>query len=215
VIEEPSVAAVERETARYYDVEEGREARPLDPRRVTARERFVGIVRADGQVERVLEIGTGAGRDALALVQAGLNVIGVDVSSGHAARAASRGLTVAVGSARALPFAAGSIGALWSMSTLMHLPAVAIDGAMREIARVLAPGATVAIGVWGGPDTEHFSDSPVDPPSGPRRLFSRRSEARWRSLLEVVGRIDEFELWEDAAADDAFRYHLAFVTAHR
>ncbi len=216
VIDETLVGAVERETASYYDVEEGREDRPLDPRRVAARERFVAIVDGARRLGPVLEIGTGPGRDALAMAEAGLNVVGVDLSSGHAARAAARGLTMAVGSARALPFAAGSIGAMWSMSTLMHIPAVAIEGAMHEVARVLAPGATVAIGVWAGPDIEHFSDAPVDRPSEARRLFSRRSEQRWRPLLEVLGRIDHFEVWGDPGDPEAaFRYHLAFLTAHR
>jgi SAM-dependent methyltransferase len=160
VIDEPSVAAVERETARYYDLEEGREGRPLDPRRIAARGRFVQVVRASGREEPVLEIGTGPGREALALIEAGLDVIGVDVSSGHAARAASRGLTMVVASARALPFATGSIGALRSMSTLMHIPAVTIGGAMRELARVVAPGAAVAIGVWGGPTWSTFPTAP-------------------------------------------------------
>ncbi len=99
------------------------------------------------------------------------------------------------------------------MSTLMHIPTVAIEATMRELARVLTPGAIAAIGVWGGPDVEHLSESPVDPPTGPRRLFSRRSEERWRSLLAQLGRIDDFAVWEDPGADDeAFRYHLAFVT---
>ena len=216
VIDEPSVVAVEREMAQYYDAEEGREERPLDPRRIAARDRFVGVLRAAGAKRPVLEIGTGPGRDALALVDAGFDVRGVDLSPGHAARAASRGISMVVASARNLPFATGSLGALWSMSTLMHIPAVAIEGAMREIGRVLAPAAPVAIGVWGGPDVEHFSEHPVDLPSGPRRLFSRRSERRWRSLLEIVGCIDSFEVWDYGSSDaEAFRYHLAFVSAHR
>jgi SAM-dependent methyltransferase len=209
-----SVVAVEHELSRYYDVEEGRADRPLDPRRIAVRERFIEAVRAGDQRAPVLEVGTGPGRDALALVDAGLDVLGVDLSSGHAVRAAARGLTIAIASVRALPFATGSIGALWSMSTLMHVPDLAIDAAMREVARVLVPGATVAIGVWGGPDVEELLATPAGS-AGPRRLFSRRSETRWRALLEVVGRIDHFEVWDDAADADAFRYHLAFLTAHR
>jgi SAM-dependent methyltransferase len=214
VIDDSSVVAVEREMASYYDAEEGREGRPLDPRRVAARGQFVDGVRARSPEGPTLEIGTGPGRDALALIEAGLTVIGVDLSLGHASRAVSRGVTMTVASARALPLATGSIGALWSMSTLMHIPAVAIEDALREIARVLAPGATVAIGVYGGADTEQFSD--VDPGSGARRLFSGRSEGRWRSLLEILGRIDDLQRWADPGADDdALRYYLAFVTAHQ
>jgi len=217
MIDERSVPAVEHEMAQYYDAEEDREGRPLDPRRLAARDRFIGAVRAAGRDVPVVEIGAGPGRDAVEMVDAGLDVIGVDLSFGHAARAASRGLTMARASARELPFATASIGALWSMSTLMHIPEVAIDGAMQEIARVLAPGAPVAIGVWGGPDTEHFLDGIVDGSRGPRRLFSRRSEPRWRSLLEVLGHVDDFDLWANSRARDddaAFAYHLAFVTAH-
>jgi SAM-dependent methyltransferase len=214
-IDDGAVDATEQETARYYDAEEGREDRRLDPRRIAARERFVDAVRAARPTGPVLEIGTGPGRDALALAEAGLQVIGLDRSVGHASRAAARGVTAIVGSARSLPFARGGIGALWSMSTLMHIPHVAIDGAMHEIARVLAPGAPVAIGVWGGPDLEHLSS---DAANAPRRLFSRRSEARWRTLLGHVGRLDDFEVWAppdgSTGDDDEFRYHLAFVTAH-
>lgn len=215
MIEGESALEVERETARYYDAEEDRDSRPLDPRRVAARDRFVGRALAGPQDAPILEVGTGPGRDALALMDAGLDVVGVDLSRGHAARAAARGVTAAVASARALPFASNSFGGLWSMSTLMHVPAVWIDGAMHEIARVLAPEAVVSIGVWAGPDVEHFGDGRPNP-AGHRRLFSRRSEARWRSLLEIVGRIDDFEVWEEPGAPaDAFRYHLAVVTAHR
>lgn len=215
VVDTQSVVAVERETARYYDAEVGREERRLDPRRVAARERFAEVVAAAGPEGPVLEVGTGPGRDTLALVEAGLDVIGADLSEGHAARAASKGLTMAVASARALPLKPSSIGAMWSMSTLMHIPSVAIGDVMQELARVLAPGGVVAIGVWGGPDVEHFSDRPADQPLAPRRLFSRRSPSRWQSLLEVVGRIDEFEVWEsEAEGSDAFRYYFAFLTAH-
>lgn len=214
VVDDASVLAIERDTARYYDAEEGREGRPLDPRRIAVRDRHIRAAVADPRERPALEIGTGPGRDALALIDAGLRVVGVDLSLGHAARASAAGVTMTVASARALPFATSSIGSLWSMSTLMHIPDVAIEAAMLEIARVLAPDATVAVGVWGGPDVEHFSE--VDPasPSTGRRLFSRRSEGRWRSLLEIVGRIDDFEVWEDDSADDAaFRYHVAFLTS--
>ena len=57
--------AVERETALWYDGEEGRDGRPLDPRRVTARERFVELVHRCDLGRPVLEIGTGPGRDPI------------------------------------------------------------------------------------------------------------------------------------------------------
>jgi SAM-dependent methyltransferase len=213
MVTEGSVVAVEREMARYYDAEEAREDWPLDAGRIAARERFIDRLVADAVRGPVLEIGSGPGRDALALAEAGRDVIGFDLSHGHARRAASRGVTMAVGSVRTLPFASASIGALWSMSTLMHVPTVTIESTMEEIARVLAPAAIVAIGVWGGPDSEELVSNPEEQADGPRRLFSRRSEGAWRDLLQLVGEIETFEVWDFVPGTD-FRYHLAFLQAY-
>ena len=118
---------------------------------------------------------------------------------------------MAVASARALPYRDGAFSGLWSMSTLMHVPSTAIDGAMREVARILAPGAVAAIGVWAGPDQEGFAD---DGRPGARRLFSSRPEGRWRELFGHIGPIEDYEVWDgdDSADEHTLRYHLAFVT---
>ena len=198
------VRVIETDLARFYDQEEGRENRAIDPARLEARTRFLDRLRRG---DRVLEVGPGPGRDAVAFGEAGCPIIGLELSRGHALRAASRGVTMAVGSARALPFATECFDGLWTMSALMHIPNTAIDGAMRELARVLRPGAIAAIGVWSGPDVEHRSDKDLyDPP----RFFSRRSEERWRALLGIVGTVDVFELWGNDGDD--FRYHFAIVT---
>ena len=55
--DDSSVLVVEREMASYYDAEEGREARVLDPRRITARDRFVTLVGVNGLGGPTLEIG--------------------------------------------------------------------------------------------------------------------------------------------------------------
>jgi hypothetical protein len=76
---------------------------------------------------------------------------------------------------------------------------------------VVAPGGTVALGVWGGPEIDYYYDD--DGADGPRRLFVHRSEHRWRSLLDIVGPIDDFQVWPGpAGAPTAFHYHLTFLT---
>jgi hypothetical protein len=84
----------------------------------------------------------------------------------------------------------------------MHVPNAAIAEALGEIRRVLVPGALAAIGVWGGPDVEDHGDT-----GGPR-LFSRRSEQRWRQMLGLVGTVEEFENWHPDLDDFGYQWAL-------
>lgn len=199
--------AVEAELASYYDREgDLRLSQPVDPQRLAARERFLASLAAV-HPRRVLEIGSGPGRDAVAFLEAGHRYVAVDLSIEHARRCRATGAAVVLASARVLPFADASFDALWSMSTLMHVPESAIGAALAELARVLAPGGTAAIGVWGGVDVE--AHSPEDRAAGRApRLFSRRSDDRWRSMLAALGTVEAFETWGD---DAEFRYQWAVV----
>lgn len=197
-------AEVERSLATYYDVEAAdRAERDLDPERIEARTTILGTV-APGQ--RLLEIGVGPGRDAATFVAAGLDVTGIDLSIEHARLAAGVGTRTAVASVRDLPFADGVFAVVWTMSTLMHVPSTAIVGALDEVRRVLAPGGRLIVGVWGGSDVEDHLDNGR---FGPPRLFSRRSDETWRSMLAGVGEIEEFRTW--ARGLDPFWYQFAVV----
>lgn len=110
-------------------------------------------------------------------------------------------------SARYLPFLDDSFDAMWSMSTLMHVPNSAIREALHEARRVLAPGAVAAIGVWGGPDVEDYGDRREC--GGHRRLFSRRSDDTWRQLLDLLGEVTNFETWNQD--DDDFWYQWSLL----
>lgn len=199
--------AVEAELAAYYDNEgDGRLSRPMDSQRLAARERFLESLAA-GPRRRVLEVGSGPGRDAIAFLEAGHWYVAVDLSIEHARRCRATGASVVLASARRLPFTDASFDALWSMSTLMHVPESAIGSALAELARVLAPGGTAAIGVWGGVDVEAYSPENREAGRAPR-LFSRRSDERWRSMLATLGIVEAFETWGD---DAEFRYQWAVV----
>ena len=200
--------AVERSLATYYDAEAGdRAARELDPERVAARTAFLA---ATPPGARVLEVGVGPGRDAQALVAHGLDVVGIDLSVEHARLAAEPdvGARTLVGSVRSLPLRSAAFDAVWTMSTLMHVPATAIAGALDELRRVLRPGGRLVAGVWGGADVEDLHDTGR---FGPPRLFSRRADDTWRTLLdERVGDVEEFRTWSRDEAD-AFWYQFASV----
>jgi SAM-dependent methyltransferase len=203
-------SAVEAQLIAYYDQEgDVRTRRPIGGERLTARSSFLEELGAAPR--RVVEIGSGPGRDASAFREAGHRYTAVELSMEHARRCRQTGANVVRASARQLPFPDGAFDALWSMSVLMHVPNSAIEGALAELARVLEPGAVAGIGVWGGRDTEGTSDD--DERAGrPPRLFSLRSSGRWRALLASIGSVDTFETFGD---DGDFDYQWAVVRKTR
>ncbi|QHK21934.1 methyltransferase domain-containing protein [Pseudarthrobacter psychrotolerans] len=172
---------------------------PLAPRRVEQRERFIALLKSEGR-HNVLEIGSGMGLDGLQFVRAGIHYIGVDLSEEHVRHASSKGLDVSVASARQLPFADGTFPAVWTMSTLLHIPATDIDSVLRELVRVTAPGGPIAVGLWSGEDDEVLN--PEDDVE-PRRFFSRRSDATVRQVFGRHGAIEDFVTWPEGAGEES------------
>lgn len=209
------MSSLDTDLAAYYDQEAAqRAARTLDPRRVEQREEFADQVVSEGR-RRLLEIGTGPGRDGACFMARGLAVSGVDLSSEHVRRARAAGLDAYVASVLNLPFADASFDAGWTMSTLLHVPDADFDAALSEICRVLTPGAPLAVGVWGGRDSEGpKEDDEIQPP----RFFSFRSHERLLKMLGRHGTVERFQTWPAAAragesglVDTAWTYQWALV----
>ena len=196
---------VELDLVAYYDQEaDFRAGQPLDGPRLEARSEFLS--RWMPPSGRMLEVGTGAGRDTGYFAEQGVDIHGIDLSNEQLRHAQAAGGLVALASVRALPFPDETFDAVWTMSTLMHVPDSAIESALAELRRVLAPGAVAAIGVWGGPDIEEpVSDEKYEPP----RFFSRRSDERWQDMLTSLGRVEDFRT--GARRADAFWYQWAII----
>jgi len=115
---------------------------------------------------RCLEIGVGTGRIALPIVEAGLDLVGIDISSSMlrklVEKAGTMPVELAVADATRLPFAADSFGGAFGVHVL-HLIAGWREAA-RELVRVVRPGGTLLfdlghadptrLGVWQGPAHE-------------------------------------------------------------
>jgi ubiquinone/menaquinone biosynthesis C-methylase UbiE len=172
---------------------------PLSSRRAEQRGHFINLLKAEGR-HAVLEIGTGTGQDGLKFVQAGIHYTGVDLSEGHVRLARTKGLDVSVASARDLPFPDRAFPAVWSMSTLLHIPARDIDGVLRELVRVAEPGAPIAVGLWSGDDEELLNpEDDVEPP----RFFSRRSDETVRRVFGRHGAIEDFVTWPEGQGTES------------
>lgn len=195
---------IDRRHREYYDGEVAdRATRPLDPDRRRVAAAFADSLRPEG-LRRVLEIGCGVGRDAAALHGDEIEYVGLDLSAGPAARVRATGHAAVVGSAAKLPFTDGSVDAVWSMSTLMHLPGDGFTVALSEIDRVLRPGGLFALGVWGSvADGERLDEH--------GRLFRHRTDDEVRRQLGRLGRVLAFETWSHFA--DGSHYQWGLVRA--
>ncbi|MFJ7214288.1 class I SAM-dependent methyltransferase [Amycolatopsis sp. NPDC098790] len=92
-----------------------------------------------------LELGCGTGAHAGRLRELGRTPLGADISAGMLRHAAAR-LPVVRSDATALPVATGSLPA--AVAIMVHTDLPAYPAALREVARVLAPGGVfVHIGV--------------------------------------------------------------------
>ncbi len=99
----------------------------------------------------VLDAGCGNGRHAEPLTEKGHRVVGLDASSRLLSIARHRvpGGAFLQGDLCALPFRDGTFTAAIAVASIHHLPSeVERIAAMREISRVLRPGARAFVTVW-------------------------------------------------------------------
>ncbi|MFD2796015.1 class I SAM-dependent methyltransferase [Promicromonospora vindobonensis] len=194
----------------YYDAEAAdRARRPIPPWRTAAQEEFLALL-ADERRRTVLEIGCGPGLDGEAIVAAGFEYTGTDLSPGMVEMARAAGLDARVASATALPFDDHAFDAAWSMSTLMHLDDAELDAALTEITRVLVPGGLFAVGMWGAQELTVGTLSEPDQDYGPPRYFHRRTDPM---VHERLGERGEVESWwtRPSSPGSSHRYQYAVV----
>lgn len=126
--------------------------------------------------EPCLEIGIGTGRIALPLVEAGTQVVGIDVSVEMlrklVAKRPERGPLVAIADATRLPFAGATFGSAIAAHVLHLIPTW--RDAVREIVRVVRPGGVFAAsrgshlkGGWRDRVSAHFFAEAGNPPWPP------------------------------------------------
>jgi SAM-dependent methyltransferase len=167
---------------------------------------------------RVLDVGTGPGYAAHRAAERGAAATGVDIADEMVALARRRygSIRFLRADAENLPFEDHSFDALCSNFAINHLPRP--ERAIREFARVVAPGRWIALSVWDLPERNRFLGIMVDAlresgvtetPAGPdphrftdddefRGLFGGADldhvEVRSVSLTHRVPGVDE--LWQ-------------------
>lgn len=105
---------------------------------------FIALLKDEGR-RSVLGLDCGQGADGLLFVRAGIHFTGVDASEENIHAARARGLSASVATGRALPFADSVFAAVWAVDALAGLPPGVRDDVVRELRRVAAPGAPIAV----------------------------------------------------------------------
>jgi ubiquinone/menaquinone biosynthesis C-methylase UbiE len=129
----------------------------------------------------VLEVGCGTGLILHRTARFARHALGVDLSSGMLQKAQQRGLRVIQASATALPLPAASVDVAYSFKVLAHIPD--IQGALREMARVVRPGGWVLAEFYNARSLRRLIKA-VKPPSAvsatthDEHVFTRYDDAR-------------------------------------
>src|SRR5438876_1175739 len=120
----------------------------IDPRRL---QRLIAFIRARPG-ERALDVACGPGIVMAALQQAGLLVVGIDLTLAMLRQAASRGGRFVQGDSGRMPFRESRFDVVVCRNSLHHVtdPSAAI----REMARVLRPGGRLVVEDMRAPDDE-------------------------------------------------------------
>jgi SAM-dependent methyltransferase len=131
----------------------------------------------------VLNVGSGPGRDAQLLKNAGLTVVCFDAAKTMVAKCIEQGFDAVVGDFNHLPFKDGVFAGAWAYCSLIHVPEYEAERALKEMKRVLVPGGVVALGLIVGVGEEYKETTRVPG----KRWFSYYDEHQAEELLEHQG----------------------------
>lgn len=104
-------------------------------------EDFVGLLPRSA---RVVDLGSGAGRDLAAFVARGIHAVGLDTSASLAAIARARsGAPVVVADMTSTPFGDSAFDGAWASASLLHLGEQGMARALSEARRIVRPGGVL------------------------------------------------------------------------
>lgn len=100
--------------------------------------------------KRILELGSGPGRDALILKEKGLHPICVDLSASMVRLCKDRGLEAVQMDIENLDFENSSFDGVWAYASLVHVPKKRIFNALARISELLKPNGLFFVGMIEG-----------------------------------------------------------------
>lgn len=134
--------------------------------------------------KRILNLGSGSGRDAVLLRNHGLEVICFDASKSMIGITKGLGFESHHAAFAELNFPDGSFDGVWAYTSLIHIPKSEVKDVVTKIHAALKPNGAFAVGVIEG-DTAGMVERKTMP--GATRYFKNYSKDELRQLIEPLG----------------------------
>jgi ubiquinone/menaquinone biosynthesis C-methylase UbiE len=162
------------------------------------------LVRTVGRNGSIIDIGCGTGRDMMFFESQGVNVTGIDLSSGMLsyARQEVRG-GLAIMNMCQIGFPPVFFDGVWSCASLLHLPKHLAPGAVQEMRRILKPGGMLILRIQAG-DCESWEETYTP---GIPRFFARYGAEEMMKILTCKG----FSVLEFDSIYERHRDWLSFI----
>lgn len=132
---------------------------------------------------RILDVGSGPGRDGLILKGKGLDVVCLDASEAMVKMSSEKGLESVLGDFNNLPFPNASFDGVWAYTSLLHVPKSEVEKSIKEIYRVLNFEGVLGLGLIEGSTEGYRESSGVGMP----RWFSFYTKEEVEILLKNNG----------------------------
>ncbi len=142
---------------------------------------------------KILEVGSGAGKDAKALITMGYEYTGTDASKGliEVAQARNPNAAFVNQAVEDLNFPNQSFNGFWTAATLLHIPKDQIDLALQKIKNVCKVGSIGFISLKEGQGEKEDSNT--------GRWFAYYSREEFTEVLKRNGfKVVDFELREES-----------------
>lgn len=152
---------------------------------------FVETVEPGG---RVLDAGCGPGWETEALLEAGYEVLAIDLTPAFIAKTADRApvADVARMDMRSLGVGADAVDGIWACASFLHVPRAEADATLEGFARVLRDGGTLWLSVKRGAGTRDGETYAADD-----RRFVLWSADELAARIDVAGLTVERRVDED------------------
>ncbi len=132
---------------------------------------------------RILDVGSGPGRDGLLLRERGLDVLCVDASETMVNMCKDRGLESLQVDFMNMPFEDEAFGGVWAYTSFLHVPKSEVLKALLESKRVLKKGGIMGVGMIEGEFEGYRESSSISLP----RWFSFYTKEEIEALFLEAG----------------------------
>lgn len=134
--------------------------------------------------KRVLDMGSGSGRDAVLLRDLGFKVVCQDGSQKMIDITTKLGFESHLADFSQIDFPTATFDGVWAYTSLIHIPTEQAQRVIQKIRPLLKPGGVFAIGVIEGDSTGMVERKSMP---GVSRYFKNYSSQELRALIEPTG----------------------------